>query len=191
VSRRIDFAGQDWTAHAQGHWLEFSGNPNFPDYLRVVFVAYGRHAANGHARLDRGELAQYLVRKDGTLPDRRGLWGSLQKAISLGYLLPESQALCLVVSSQHVQGGVGDPDRPCRRDHTKRPKAGAAMPRNSRGRIESVGADDRRSVTNVGDGAGHSRPNVGADDRRSTLRPSLSSTPVRQDRNHPDQEATG
>ena len=74
-------------------------------------MAYGRHAANGHARLDRGELALFLVRKDGTLPDRRNLWSSMQKAIRLGYLLPESQALCLVVSSQHVQGGIGDPDR--------------------------------------------------------------------------------
>lgn len=137
MSRRIDFGGREWSAHAQDHWLEFSGNPNFPDYLRVVFVAYARHAANGHARLVRGELAQYLVRKDGTLPDRRGLWGSLQKAISLGYLLPESQALCLVVSSEHVQGGVGDPERPCRRDHTKRPKAGTDLSRNSRGRIAS------------------------------------------------------
>jgi hypothetical protein len=174
--RRIDFAGREWAAHAQDHWLEFAGNPNFPDYLRITFVAYGRHAANGHARLERGELAQYLVRKDGTLPDRRDLWSSMQKAIRLGYLLPESQALCLVVSSVHVQGGVGDPDRRCKRDHTKRRKA-AAPPRDRKGRIASVGADDRRSDTNVGTETGHSTTNVGTEHRRSTLNPSLSSTP--------------
>ena len=185
MNRKIDFAGRDWAAHAQDHWLEFAGNPNFPDYLRITFVAYGRHAANGHARLERGELAQYLVRKDGTLPDRRGLWGSLQKAIRLGYLLSESQALCLVVSSDHVQGGIGDPERPCSRDHTKRPKAEASVPRDSRGRIASVGDDDRHMVANVGAGAGHSTTNVGAGDRRSTLTPSLSSIPVRQDRDTP------
>ena len=172
MNRRIDFEGREWTAHAQDHWLDFAGNPNFPDYLRITFVAYGRHAANGHARLERRELAQYLVRRDGTLPDRRGVWGSLQKAIHLGYLLCESQALCLVVSSEHVQGGIGDPDRPCRRDHTKRQKADVAVSRDSRGRMANVGA-----------GAGRSTPNVGAEYRRSTLTPSLSSTPVRQDRN--------
>lgn len=167
--RRIDFDGREWAAHAQDHWLEFAGNPNFPDYLRITFVAYGRHAANGHARLERGELAQYLVRKDGTLPDRRNLWSSLQKAIRLGYLMPESQALCLVVSSIHVQGGVGDPDRPCKRDHTKRPKT-------------NVVPELRRSFANVVVDARRSPTNVVPELRRSTLNPSLSSTPVRQDR---------
>lgn len=139
VSRRIEFDGRDWSAHAQDHWLDFAGNPNFPDYLRIVFVAYGRHAANGHAKLDRGDLAQYLVRKDGTLPDRRGIWGSLQKAIKLGYLRSESQQLCLVVSSEHVQGGTGDPERPCPRDHTKRSAEGSHPPRDQRGRIVKAG----------------------------------------------------
>lgn len=160
MSRKIDFDGREWAAHAQDHWLEFAGNPNFPDYLRITFVAYGRHAANGHARLERGELAQYLVRKDGTLPDRRNLWTSLQKAVRLGYLLPESQALCLVVSGEHVQGGIGDPDRRCTRDHTKRPKM-------------NVVADIRPSFPNVVTGSRRSDPNVVAELRRSTLPPSL------------------
>lgn len=187
--RRIDFGAREWAAHAQDHWLEFAGNPNFPDYLRITFVAYGRHAGNGHAKLARGELAQYLVRKDGTLPERRTVWSAMQKAIELGYLLPVSQALCLVVSSDHVQGGVGDPDRPCKRDHTKRSTATVTPLRDDRGRIASVGDDDRPSITNVGRGAGRSTTNVGDDNRRSTLNPSLSSTPVRQDRN-PDPRRT-
>jgi hypothetical protein len=170
VSRKIDFAGRDWSAHAQDHWLDFAGNPNFPDYLRLTFVAYGRHAANGHAKLERQELAQYLVRKDGTLPDRRNLWNSIQKAIRLGYLLPESQALCLVVSSAHVQGGKGDPNVPCRRDHTKRDQT-------------NVVTDQRRSFPNVVTEAGRSQTNVVTHLRRSTPEPSLSST------NHP--QATG
>jgi hypothetical protein len=120
VNRRIDFGGRDWAAHAQDHWLELAGNPNFPDYLRIVFVAYGRHRANGHARLRPGELAAYLVRKDATRPDRRNIRHSIDRAVDLGYLLPSSRMLCLVVSSGHVQGGIGDPDRRCDRDHTAR-----------------------------------------------------------------------
>lgn len=169
MSRRIDFAGREWAAHAQDHWLEFAGNPNFPDYLRITFVAYGRHAANGHARLDRGELAQYLVRKDGTLPERRIVWDAMNKAVRLGFLLPESRQLCLVVSSEHVQGGVGNPDAPCRRDHTRR----GANVRNDTGRFGA----------NVRNDARPSDLNVRHDTGRSTLSPSLSSTPVRQDRN--------
>jgi hypothetical protein len=176
MRRKIDFGDRDWAAHAQDHWLVFAGNPNFPDYLRITFVAYARHAGNGHARLERGELAHYLVRKNGTLPDHRGVWAALQKAIRLGYLLEESQALCLVVSSHHVQGGVGNPDRPCRRDHTKHPRAGRGPNRDERGRITNVGDDDRRSASNVGADAGRSNTNVGAEDRRLTLAPSLSST---------------
>lgn len=197
MSRKIDFGGREWSAHAQDHWLEFAGNPHFPDYLRVTFVAYGRHAANGHAKLEREELARFLVRTNGVIPDHRSVWSSVQKAIRLGYLAEDSNALCLVVSSHVVQGGVGDPDRRCTRDHTKRQKRGGFAARDDKGRAvptgsveASVGADDRHSATSVGHDAGHSETSVGADDRHSTLRPSLSSTPVRQDRNDPDHERT-
>lgn len=161
-ARKIDFGQREWAAHAQDHWLEFAGNPNFPDYLRIVFVAYGRHAANGHARLDRGELAQYLVRKDGTLPDRGNIWSSLRKAIRLGYLAEASQMLCLVVASDHVQGGVGDPEARCKRDHTKR-------------RQTNVVNGLRRSAPNVVNGSRRSELNVVTELRRSTLTPSSSS----------------
>jgi hypothetical protein len=122
MTRKIDFAGRHWSAHAQDHWLEFAGNSNFPDYLRITFVAYGRHAANGHAKLQRGELARYLIRKDGTLPDRRTVWRGIETAGRLGYLLPESRQLCLVVSSHDVQGGRGDASARCTRDHTIKPR---------------------------------------------------------------------
>lgn len=148
MTRKIDFGhGRDWAAHAQDHWLEFAGNPNFPDYLRVVFVAYGRHAANGHARLDKGELSRFLVRKDGTIPERRTIWHALNKAVSLGYLLPESRLLCLVVSSAHVQGGRGNSTAPCPRDHTVRQQT-------------NVASHERRFVPKVVHGSGRSEPNV-------------------------------
>jgi hypothetical protein len=118
--RRIDFHGRDWSAHSQDHWLDRAGDHRFPDYLRIVFVAYGRHSANGHAKLERGELAYYLIREDASLPDRRSIYRSIQKAVALGLILDVSHALCLVVSSHDVQGGRGNPDARCRRDHTRR-----------------------------------------------------------------------
>jgi hypothetical protein len=165
--RKIDFGDRDWTAHAQDHWLEFAGNSNFPDYLRVTFVAYGRHAANGHAKLERGELARYLIRKDGTLPDRRTVWRAIESAARLGYLLPESRQLCLVVSSHQVQGGRGSADARCTRDHTVKPHTNV---RSERGRF----------ATNVRSDAGRSETNVRSDCGRSTLSPSLSSTDLSQ-----------
>lgn len=173
-ARQIDFTGRAWTAHAQDHWLEFAGNPNFPDYLRIVFVAYGRHSANGHAKLNRGELVRFLVRKDGTMPDRRNVHHSIAHAIDLGYLLPESRMLCLVVSSHDVQGGVGDPKTRCNRDHTTRPKAGKSRTNDVNGL--------RRSQTNDVSETGRSPLNDVTDIRRSTLNPSSLLQPVRQDR---------
>lgn len=161
MSKRIDFGGSTWSAFPDDHWLEFCGNPNFPDYLRIVFVAYARHASNGHARLNRGELARYLLRKDGTLPDRRNMRHSIDHAISLGYLLPESRLLCLVVSSHHVQGGVTAEGRRCDRDHTVRRKDVTGQ---------------RRSTTNDVNETGRSSPKDVNGQRRSRLSPSLSSS---------------
>lgn len=162
---KIEFGpGRTWTAHAQDHWLEFAGYPHFPDYLRITFVAYGVHKANGHALLNRGELAHYLVRKDGTLPERRVVWRAVQEAVRLGFLVEGSQQLCLIVTSHDVQGGKGDPDDRCPRDHTKRPRVNV---RSDSGRFgANVRNDARRSSTNVRNDCG-----------RSTLSPSLSSKP--------------
>jgi hypothetical protein len=137
VNRKIDFGGRDWSAHSQDGWLEFTGNPRFPDYLRIAFVAWGLHRANGHARLNPGELARFLVRPDGTLPDRRSIRHSIDRAVEFGFLLPSSKALCLVVSTMHVQGGIGDPDRRCGRDHAVRQKD--AVPRRPSRQKDVVG----------------------------------------------------
>ena len=170
----IDFGGRQWSAVTHEHHLEWAGNPNFPDYMRVVFVAYGRHAANGHARLDRGDLARYLVRKNGVIPDRRQVWSAMNKAIRLGYLVEGSRAECLIVNADHIQKAVGDPDAPCRRDHSIRtPKA--VPGRGERGRFQSDGDETCHSERSVGDEHRHSEASVGDEDRHSTLSPSLSS----------------
>lgn len=168
--RKINFAApgrtkqeSDWAAHRQSHWLDFAGNPNFPDYLRIVFVAYARHRANGHAVLDQGELATFLVRKDGTLPNRRTMFDAMQKAIRLEYLTPASRILCLVVSSDHAQIGVGDPDEPCKRDHTVRRQRKSASQKDR--------SDAGRFVSKDRAGDGPLRANDRAGDGPSTLRP--------------------
>jgi hypothetical protein len=161
--RKIDFNGRDWAAHAQDHWLDFAGNPNFPDYLRTVFVAYGRHAANGHAVLERGELAYFLVRRDGTLPERRIVSRAVQEAVNLGFLAEGSRLLCLVVSSHDVQGGRGNPTARCRRDHTRRGT--------------NVRSDSGRFTPNVRNGGRRSDTNVRNDCGRSVLAPSISLVP--------------
>lgn len=119
---RIDFGDRSWSAHAQDKWLLWAGSPDFPDHLRIMFVAYGKHRANGHARLEREELRFFLVRRDGTIPDRRTVTRGIARAVDLGLIHDTSNALCLVVSSHDAQGGQGDPDVRCRRDHTKRPQ---------------------------------------------------------------------
>jgi hypothetical protein len=164
--RRIDFGGEDFDAHLQAHWMDFAGRPDTPDYLRIVFVAYGKHKANGHAKLDREELRHLLVRKDGTLPDRRNVWASIRKAVRLGYLDIRSQMLCLVVPGAHVQGGRGNPSAPCPRDHTKK---------------ENVVDGLRRSGGNVVNLTGRSETNVVNDSRRSTLSLSPLSTNATED----------
>jgi hypothetical protein len=162
MSRKIDFGGREWAAHAQDHWLQFAGNPRFQDYLRIAFVAFGLHRANGHARLAPHELAYFLVRADGTLPDRRSIKHSIDRAVEFGFLLPGSKALCLVVSSHHVQGGVGDPDKRCDRDHTLRQKD--AAPRRPSGQKDVVGT-------------GHFPEKDAVGRRPFVLVPSLSSNP--------------
>lgn len=159
-ARKIDFGERTWSAFPQDHWLDMAGNPNFPDYLRILFVAYGRHAANGHARLERQELAYFLVRTDGTLPDRRNVRRALQRAVSMGYLKPESNLLCLVVSRHDVQGGKGDASARCRRDHRKR------QPTND------VTHRCPSSANDVTEG-GRSETNDVTHRRRSVLAPSL------------------
>lgn len=173
MSKRIDFDGRTWSAFPDDHWLDFCGNPNFPDYLRIVFVSYARHASNGHARLGQGELARYLVRKDGTLPDRRNIRHSIDKAIDLGYLLPESRALCLVVSSSHVQGGIDDKKRRCNRDHTMRRKDVNDIRRSNRNDVNETGRFGQKDVNDI---------------RRSRLSPSLSSTATETRRQAPGSE---
>lgn len=123
---RIDFHGDPWAGHSQEPWKDDAANPRFPLPLRVAFLAYGNHQANGHANFKQGEVAKALAKLvDGELviPDRRTVWRAIRQAVDYRLLAPESKALCLVVAEHRVQGGVGDENAPCKRHDSPRKRA--------------------------------------------------------------------
>lgn len=167
---KIDFEGRDWAAHVQDEWLEDALSSRWPGPLRVAFVAFGRHGANGHAFLKQGELAKLLPLGTGDdglpiRPTRQTLNRWIKTAIEHGFLDDGSKVLCLIVPRHRAQGGRGDPDAPCQRHRTsgKRHSLERDVSRQTSPRAVNVSA--RTSLPRA---------------RRSTLTPSLSSAPHRK-----------
>jgi hypothetical protein len=108
-----------WSRHYQEPWAEDALNSTYPMPLRVAFLAFGRHRANGHAVFRQGEVANILGHFDGQgtwLPaDRRTVHRAIRTAIGYGLLAEGSKALCLVVPSHRIAGGMGSADTPCKR----------------------------------------------------------------------------
>jgi hypothetical protein len=109
-----------WARHYQHVWQERSADKRLPDWLRIAAVAYGNHAANGHARLGRGDLRLILTRieDDGTrhVPQAANVRRALDVAVRNGWLAPGSTTMCLIVPAHAVTGGIGNPDAVCDRD---------------------------------------------------------------------------
>lgn len=125
MSVKIDFGGEPWSAHAQGPWRDDAANPRFPMPLRVAFLAYSQHRANGHAKFRQREVARVLGRTiDGDFveADRRTVSRAIRQAVDYGLLAEGSKALCLIVPGHRVQGGQGEADDECPRhpDRVKR-----------------------------------------------------------------------
>lgn len=107
-----------WARHYQAVWHERAGDPRLPYWLRVAALAYGSHAANGHAPFKPGQVGLVLGRVDSTTGEVHPLEkGSVQRAIraaaEYGWLAPQSGSTCLVVPSHAVVGGVGRADVKC------------------------------------------------------------------------------
>lgn len=96
----------------------------------------------------------------GRAPDLRK-----RAALLISHLHPTTTALCLVVSSHDVQGGQGNPDARCPRNHAKRESSRTTNDRDQHGRF----------LTNDGAERGRSDTNDGAEHGRSVLRVSSSS----------------
>jgi hypothetical protein len=99
-----------WAKHYQHVWQERSGSPNLPDWLRVAALAYGKHAANGHAWFAPGEVALVLGLIDqetGELRPNSNASRAIRKAVQYGWLAEGSKTRCLIVPAHAVGGGLG------------------------------------------------------------------------------------
>jgi hypothetical protein len=107
VSRKPE---RPWARHYQHAWEERSGDPNLPDWLRVAALAYGKHAANGHAVFGPGDLALVLGRVDpttGEISRNDNVSRAIVTAVKHGWLAKGSKARCLIVPAFAVTGGLG------------------------------------------------------------------------------------
>lgn len=120
-----------WAIHYQESWRDDAANPHFSKALRVAFLAYGNHRANGHANFAQQEIAKTLGKVDehGTFvpADRRAVHRAIQQAVDWGLLAEGSRALCLIVPKHRVAGGPGEDEEPCRRhpEHSSTGRRGA------------------------------------------------------------------
>lgn len=125
-----------WLKHYQNVWLDRSSNLVFPDWFRVMALAYGTARANGHACFLRGEMAAHLD-IPGTSVSR-----AIRTAKEYGVIAPESNANCLVVPPHAVVGGLGNAYDRCavhdaKRTGQRKPFNPVAKQRRSRPRVES------------------------------------------------------
>lgn len=111
----------NWAIHYQQPYRDDAANPRMPMPLRIAWLAYGNHRANGHANFAKEEIAKALGRYDheGTFvnADRRTVSRAIRQAIDWDLLDQGSVALCLIVPKHRVTGGPGAADTPCKRQH--------------------------------------------------------------------------
>ncbi len=109
----------EWARHYQDSWLERSGSPALPRWLRVVALAYGSHDNDGHARFKRGEVALVLAGPfpRGEVPkplSRQRVHEAVRQAVELGFLDEGSIPMCLIVPAHDVRkGSLDGKSKPC------------------------------------------------------------------------------
>jgi hypothetical protein len=107
-----------WARHYQRVWHDRAGDPRLPNWLRVAALAYGSHAANGHAVFKPGQISLVLGHVNSDTGEVRPLdKGSVQRAIrtavEYGWLRSGSGTRCLVVPGHAITGGLGNADDEC------------------------------------------------------------------------------
>lgn len=107
-----------WARHYQHVWHERTADARLPLWLRVAFLAYGCHRANGHARFKPGEIAEVFGTVNGTTgeikaADKHNIQRAIRNAVERGWLAEGSSTLCLVVPAHAIEGGLGYTGEKC------------------------------------------------------------------------------
>lgn len=107
-----------WARHYQSVWLERTADDHMPMWLRVAFLAYGSHRANGHARFKPGEIGEVFGTVDAVTgeikpADKHNVQRAIRNATKRGWLAEGSSTLCLIVPAHAIEGGLGYPTEKC------------------------------------------------------------------------------
>lgn len=104
-----------FSIHYQHVWMERAlttewakGVPKPPLWLRLAWLAYGRHERNGHANFHQGELVQIFGVQAPAVSR------AIRDAKRAGFIDPASNVRCLQVSGHAITGGTrGNPKKVC------------------------------------------------------------------------------
>jgi hypothetical protein len=115
-----------WAKHYQSAWHERTADDRLPLWLRVAFLAFGSHRANGHARFKAGEVGEIFGTVDpetGEIRplDKHNIQRAIRSAVARGWLADGSSSLCLVVPAHAIAGGPGYESEKCPL-HTRKTK---------------------------------------------------------------------
>lgn len=107
-----------WAKHYQAVWHERTADRRLPAWLRVAFLAYGAHKANGHAQFKPGDISLVLGSLNQTTGeikpmDKHNVQRAISAAVESGWLSSGSSSLCLIVPAHAVQGGIGNATAEC------------------------------------------------------------------------------
>lgn len=99
-----------FSMHFQHVWEERAADRRYPLWLRVAFLAYGKHRRNGHANFRQGQLARTLGHPDIETGEIVSVDGSvlrraIRAAVAGGWLAEGSGSRCLVVPAHAISGG--------------------------------------------------------------------------------------
>ena len=86
-----------WARHYQSVWHERTADDRMPLWLRVAFLAFGSHRANGHARFKPGEIAEVFGSVDAETgeiksKDKHEIQRAIRNAVTRGWLADRSRA---------------------------------------------------------------------------------------------------
>jgi hypothetical protein len=107
---------EPFSMHRQSVWMQRASdraaNPSLPLWVRVGFLALACHRANGHANFKPGEIAEILGKPGQPLTPAH-VSKEIRLAKQAEWIMPESNARCLVVPPTAAWGGLGHVNDNC------------------------------------------------------------------------------